>query len=1019
MEELYNGYPNQQPVPLNTKIKIRYGTNEFLAYAISISVNGINFYAPKHSLKLMPDDIIEVFFSFPDSNYYTQYSAKGEISNFTANTFDQNGNLVNSYGIKFLEISPDSLAAITNYCQQNISENTNSVPVPINDQNLSQLPKTAPEQPESFSEIKPTPEPRQPIASETAEPQTNLKADSFVKSEENSVDPAQRAALEVEEKATSKVIQNNVNPLPQAPAAQTEPLGATPAPNQATVKGAPGQSLSQEKIDDLIKILTNGSAPGETNNPENIVNSETTPVSAEDNPEFDEKRKSLLISASEFDNLQLASSNEATGSQEENTDIPSFYQELPNDPTIKSVSENAVPLNEPKSISTEPKTNENQLAPDFSAPQVPVNFPEGNKLPGNEAPPNYAFSNNISSTNVDLSNILDPEQYFTPSKNPEQAPTLNDAPGGTSNTPPANNMAPFIPGQEFGAPDLTTPNEPFVAPNSNPSNSVQNTNFEAANHQDPQQNPTPFIPNQGFGTPDLFAPNQQQFTGPNQGLNIQEPQQNPTPFIPNQGFGTPDLFAPNQQQQFTEPNSNPTNSPQIPNLEAFHQPPIDPGNPVPNIQDSRQNSIPLSPNQGLGIPELFTPNQQYGEPTSNIPVNPPQNPNMGAFHQPPVEPNPVLNTVDPSPVTMKNANKEASPSLQTETALETNNLDNNLSNNFDEPSSDTEKSTTMSGILSFLSNPIKFLRNSDKNSKQTAASEDSTLIDKVFGYKNANTTAESTKQNHFDHDSKMANPATSNGEANPFNHSGESTLVNFNPKVIPKNSVDLTVEKTKYKESETRSVTNNLPETKSISATNPKLGLNETNSDKYKPDHVVSKSSSGVSMDQEMIDRIVHALRTNNSTSNTNHGQNKEPITKNEPIAEEAPPLPKQAEAIKTTTNKIEPPVNEPKTLPKTSNNVITVKITLRTGKTVSGEVENLNFGGFMVRLPERIPIECQVKLDMSCEDLVISNLQGNCTNSDQIDNAHKEFLTGICFGNLDSLHFQQLRALIYRFRKV
>jgi len=155
----------------------------------------------------------------------------------------------------------------------------------------------------------------------------------------------------------------------------------------------------------------------------------------------------------------------------------------------------------------------------------------------------------------------------------------------------------------------------------------------------------------------------------------------------------------------------------------------------------------------------------------------------------------------------------------------------------------------------------------------------------------------------------------------------------------------------------------------------------------------LSKSGSSVSMNQQMIDKIIQTMRQNTKPSNTfPGGKNLNPAT-----TTTTPPAPETIGFIQEHSK----------------SGRITASLRTKSNKTISGEVDNLNFGGFMIRLNDSLPNNSQLTITISRDNINVSNLEGLCTSCDLVDPRKREYLAGICFGHLSKSQFELLRNLL------
>jgi hypothetical protein len=159
-------------------------------------------------------------------------------------------------------------------------------------------------------------------------------------------------------------------------------------------------------------------------------------------------------------------------------------------------------------------------------------------------------------------------------------------------------------------------------------------------------------------------------------------------------------------------------------------------------------------------------------------------------------------------------------------------------------------------------------------------------------------------------------------------------------------------------------------------------------------------------MNQDMIDRIVQSMNQNKPIS--------EPSPVHPPTGGSSPSKPEPEKSVLKHAAGFES--NKPTEAKPGNYPPINVSLRRKDGKNISGEVENLNFGGFIVRLTDDFPVNTPVTMNLSSGNSHINGLEGICTNCDKSEHqGHKEFVVAFCFGHLSRSHFEQLRSLITR----
>lgn len=170
----------------------------------------------------------------------------------------------------------------------------------------------------------------------------------------------------------------------------------------------------------------------------------------------------------------------------------------------------------------------------------------------------------------------------------------------------------------------------------------------------------------------------------------------------------------------------------------------------------------------------------------------------------------------------------------------------------------------------------------------------------------------------------------------------------------------------------------------------------------------IIKGTSTISMDQDMIDRILNSMHVNNPPAGGKTPENPKPS----PPAETGKP--------QATVPSGPPPVTPPVAPPGAADysiKTLSVSLHLKNGKTLHGSVESINFGGLVVQLAEAVQPESTVKIYLTCADIRLSDLNGIITCSDPARDNKNAFTTGIFFENLTGPDFEKLRALIFKLR--
>jgi hypothetical protein len=167
----------------------------------------------------------------------------------------------------------------------------------------------------------------------------------------------------------------------------------------------------------------------------------------------------------------------------------------------------------------------------------------------------------------------------------------------------------------------------------------------------------------------------------------------------------------------------------------------------------------------------------------------------------------------------------------------------------------------------------------------------------------------------------------------------------------------------------------------------------------------MAKSSSLISMDQQMIDRLLYTMNPAASAARTTA------VSKNPPLA-----------VAKATAP--DPPNPAPPSYASAPNHtanfnvkLISVSLKLKNGKMVQGLLESINFGGLLARVSEEIPVNSMVQITLWYNELTFANLTGVCICNDPAPGTNRQILTGIYFENLPSEDLEKLRSLLARLR--
>jgi hypothetical protein len=323
------------------------------------------------------------------------------------------------------------------------------------------------------------------------------------------------------------------------------------------------------------------------------------------------------------------------------------------------------------------------------------------------------------------------------------------------------------------------------------------------------------------------------------------------------------------------------------------------------------------------------------------------------------------------------------------------------------------------------------------------ASESGSLMDLVLGQHNPNVSQEQPSVNlPAETGAKDAEPSGGPPKLKPLNTSGP-TLMDVmmgihvpaaesqpvEPSAAPPEAIPAAPETTEKPE-ETVTVTS--PET-----TAPATGASESDfipfeAPAWKQDYSspVIKGSSTVSMDQDAIDRMLKTLIPTTPPKKPVTAAAPAPIppAAQIPVTPTAPPVitaPAAPVIIPPEPDppQAAPPVATPPPMPSipmvptappastASPSALVVSLTMK-GRSMDGLLENINFGGMMVRVPESIGISEAMRISISHSQVPLNGVPGVCASCEAASVGSPEFRVSVFFENISSSDFDKLRQL-------